>query len=538
MPGFESEDEDLLHRQDAAGGGEQGEALMGLDEEGGQLGDRMLSYEDAIDIVGVGKYQRYLALLCGWANASDAIELLAISFVITTTAECDLELTNERKGWVTSGLFVGMMIGGWMWGSLSDLFGRRKSLIVSLFVNSFFGFMSALATNYSSFLFCRIVSGIGVGGSIPIVFTYFCEFLPSKNRGAYMSIVAAFWMIGTIFSATLAWSIIGNRECERTDIQHETLSERCEKWDDEQCGLYGSIPAWRIFLACSSLPALFAALLMVPAPESPKWQLSVGRTALAEDTLNRMKRYTASVRKEDFTPILLAPIHRPDDRRIYPMGSPVSVRLKMVFGEFFTSIAHVMGATKQLFKPDTIRSTLVLMGVWFSLSFGFYGLSLWLPHYFEHGGVDDNVDIYQMSFFVALSNLPGNIFATWAVEKLGRRKTMAVSMALSGICVFMIPRLHKTSETVAFSCIFSAVSVAGWNTLDILSTEMFTTALRGCAFGLLAAMGRIGAIMSNLVFGEVSESNATLPLILTGFSLATGALICFLLPETAGTKLH
>ncbi len=103
------------------------------------------------------------------------------------------------------------------------------------------------------------------------------------------------------------------------------------------------------------------------------------------------------------------------------MGSPVYVRLQLIFADFTSSVAHVMSATKQLFRPETIRPTLVLMAVWFSLSFGFYGLSLWLPHYYEHGGVDTSVDIYRVSFYVALSNLPGNIFATWAVEKLGRR---------------------------------------------------------------------------------------------------------------------
>ena len=52
--------------------------------------------------------------VCGWANASDAIEILCISFLLPS-AECDLELTGERKGNLSLILFVGMLVGGYIW---------------------------------------------------------------------------------------------------------------------------------------------------------------------------------------------------------------------------------------------------------------------------------------------------------------------------------------------------------------------------------------------------------------------------------------
>merc|ERR1719315_106353 len=62
-------------------------------------------------------------LVCGWANASDAVEILCISFLLPS-AECDLQLTPSRKGWLSAILFVGMMLGGYVWGSL----GGRMSM--------------------------------------------------------------------------------------------------------------------------------------------------------------------------------------------------------------------------------------------------------------------------------------------------------------------------------------------------------------------------------------------------------------------------
>ena len=60
-----------------------------------------------------------------------------------------------------------------------------------------------------------------VGGSVPVIFTYFVEFLPTPSRGPYMVrlaaplaasvlkrslsqvYLAAFWMIGSILTAGL-----------------------------------------------------------------------------------------------------------------------------------------------------------------------------------------------------------------------------------------------------------------------------------------------------------------------------------------------
>ena len=58
-------------------------------------------------------------------------------------------------------IFAGMMVGGYSWGSFSDIVGRRSSLITSLTVNVVFGFASSLSPNYVAFLVFRFMSGVG-----------------------------------------------------------------------------------------------------------------------------------------------------------------------------------------------------------------------------------------------------------------------------------------------------------------------------------------------------------------------------------------
>ena len=67
-----------------------------------------------------------LALCCGLANAADAVEILCTSFLLPS-AECDLELTNLRKGTIPIVGFVGMLIGGFLWGTLGMIMILPKS---------------------------------------------------------------------------------------------------------------------------------------------------------------------------------------------------------------------------------------------------------------------------------------------------------------------------------------------------------------------------------------------------------------------------
>ena len=179
-------------------------ASQGSDDEEADAG---CDYDTALARTGYGRFHYLLMLVCGWANASDAVEILCISFLLPS-AECDLELSPARKGWLSAILFVGMMIGGYVWGSLGDTLGRKTVLINAMVVNTVAGFLSSLSQDYYLFMLLRFLSGVGVGGSIPVVWTYYAEFQPSSRRGAALSVLASFWMVGNLTVAASAWLII------------------------------------------------------------------------------------------------------------------------------------------------------------------------------------------------------------------------------------------------------------------------------------------------------------------------------------------
>ncbi|MGH0115340.1 UNVERIFIED_CONTAM: hypothetical protein FKN15_006768 [Acipenser sinensis] len=117
------------------------------------------SYEEAVEEAGFGLFHGLLLVVCGWANASDAVEILCVSFLLPT-ARCDLQLSSSDMGLLTASIFLGMMIGGYVWGYLADQKGRQRVLVISLTVNGVFGALASLAPRFWLFLLLRFISGM------------------------------------------------------------------------------------------------------------------------------------------------------------------------------------------------------------------------------------------------------------------------------------------------------------------------------------------------------------------------------------------
>lgn len=66
-------------------------------------------------------------------------------------------LTSEPD----SHLDTGMMVGGYIWGSLGDIYGRKNVLVVSLMVNAIAGIVSSFMQGFPLFFTMRFISGLG-----------------------------------------------------------------------------------------------------------------------------------------------------------------------------------------------------------------------------------------------------------------------------------------------------------------------------------------------------------------------------------------
>lgn len=145
----------------------------------GEDKDTALSVDEALDRVGTGRFQNLMLLVCGLGNAADAVELLCISLVLPaigeTNSQSEMALTLTQLGWLSSSVFWGALVGTLGWGCCSDALGRRAALTASMLIAGIFGFLSALSYSVSALVLCRSLAGVGVGGSVPVVFAFLCE---------------------------------------------------------------------------------------------------------------------------------------------------------------------------------------------------------------------------------------------------------------------------------------------------------------------------------------------------------------------------
>ena len=78
-------------------------------------------------------------------------------------------------------------------------------LIVTVLIDAVFGLASAFSTSFEMLLFLRLLTGIGVGGTLPVNYAMMAGFLPPRHRGRWLVALEGFWAIGTILVALAAW---------------------------------------------------------------------------------------------------------------------------------------------------------------------------------------------------------------------------------------------------------------------------------------------------------------------------------------------
>lgn len=98
--------------------------------------------DDALLSSGFGRFQMLILSYAGIGLIAEAMEMMLLSFV-GPSVQLEWKLTSHQESMITSVVFVGMLIGAYSWGVVSDNYGRRQ-------VQSFADVMYLFAPNYSS----------------------------------------------------------------------------------------------------------------------------------------------------------------------------------------------------------------------------------------------------------------------------------------------------------------------------------------------------------------------------------------------------
>jgi len=132
--------------------------------------------------------------------AMDGFDLLILGFMLGSIA-ADLHFTPTQSGSIVTWTLIGAVLGGVIFGMLSDYYGRVRVLTWTILIFAVFTGACAFAQGYWDLLAYRTIAGIGLGGEFGIGMALVAEAWPAAKRARVSSYVGLGWQSGVLLAA-------------------------------------------------------------------------------------------------------------------------------------------------------------------------------------------------------------------------------------------------------------------------------------------------------------------------------------------------
>lgn len=183
------------------------------------------------------------------------------------------------------------------------------------------------------------------------------------------------------------------------------------------------------------------------------------------------------------------------------------------------------------------RETIALWSVWFAISFAYYGMFLWLPSVLIGKG-HSMIESFGYVLFMTLAQLPGYFAAAYMVEKLGRKPTLTLFIAMTAVAAAVFGASESLAVLLASGAFLSFFNLGAWGALYAYTPENYPSRMRASGAGAASAFGRIGSIIAPLMVGIMAGrlvSYGVIFAVFTGVLLVGAAMLLLLGKETRGT---
>ncbi|MEU1180909.1 MFS transporter [Streptomyces sp. NPDC005820] len=211
-----------------------------------------------MDDAPLSRFHKKLALYSSGGPFLDGyvLSIIGVAMVQITPR---LDLSDSAQGLIGASALIGIFLGAFAGGWLTDRFGRQVLYTIDLVAIIVCSLAQFWATDPVWLFVLRLLIGTAVGADYPIATSLLAEFTPRRYRGPLLGGLVVMWFVG----AAVAY-IVG-----------EAL-------------LHAGDDGWRWMLASAALPATVIVLLRLGTPESPRWLANKGRVEEAEAVLKQV----------------------------------------------------------------------------------------------------------------------------------------------------------------------------------------------------------------------------------------------------------
>ncbi|HEV2335741.1 MAG TPA: MFS transporter [Stellaceae bacterium] len=365
---------------------------------------------------------------CLFSIVIDFFDFALIGFVLAFFVK-DWHLTFGQSGAILFASGIASIPGAIFFGWLGDKIGRRKVFMGMILILSLGTGATAFAPE-NSWLFVatmRFIVGLGVGGLAAVDLPLLQEFVPASKRGWVSGLSIGLLPLGPLLAALLSASV-------------------------------GAIIGWRGLFAIGLVPALFAFVIRLWVPESPRWLYGQGR-------FEEARRSLAWALKVDASAIQL------------PASLPVQPHVSWL----------------ELFKYP--RSIIVAIMTGLS-STGAVGVGLWGATLLVLVLKVTPAHAAYLSVWIALAGIPGRALGSWLSDALGRRWAgvlLAVGAGVSTLLAGLLSNLliGSTSVFLLMLTVASFFSNASFSVVFPYMAELWPAKLRASGFGLVYGCSNI-----------------------------------------------
>jgi SP family xylose:H+ symportor-like MFS transporter len=406
-------------------------------------------------------------------------------------------LGNSIKGFTISSALVGCIIGGSMGGYISQSIGRKRGLILAaiLFLISALGSAMPEKLNFmglatiSSFIFYRVLGGIGVGLASMLSPMYIAEIAPASIRGKLVS-----WnQFAIIFGMVVVYF-----------VNYFIARGQAAEWINAT--------GWRWMFGSETIPATLFLILLFFVPESP--------------------RFMVLKQQEDRALNLLKKINPANAEKV---------------------LTEVKESLKEQRAPWlSFGGLVIVIGILLSVFQQFVGINVVLYYagdIFRSMGSGNDSSLLQ-TIIVGIVNLTFTVLAIFTVDRFGRKPLMiigAIAMGVSMIALGFSFHLEKVGlVSLIFMLTYTAAFAMSWGPVTwVLLSEIFPNSIKG-AMSIAVAAQWIANLMISWTFPMMNESTVLTRLFNHGFSYWIYGIMGFLaawfimklVPETKGKTLE
>ncbi|KAL2380392.1 hypothetical protein RJZ90_004614 [Blastomyces dermatitidis] len=138
-----------------------------------------------------------------------SLDSVIITAIIPSVAR-DLPGTTVQLFWCGTGFLLAQttdQVTIPLYGSFSDIFGRKWALNFALVIFTFGSILCATAKHMQWLVAARAVKGLGAGGNLSLVSVIISDITTLQERGSYMSLVSLAWAVGTIAGVPIGGAI-------------------------------------------------------------------------------------------------------------------------------------------------------------------------------------------------------------------------------------------------------------------------------------------------------------------------------------------